>query len=197
MSAAPALASVSTRARAAQDAPALAPVVMTRAQRRARPRAIYAGIAVIGVFGILVTQLLLSIALSDGAYRISALQSQAVELERDAQVLVESLDTLRSPQYLAANAESLGMIANENPAYLRLADAAVLGAPVAAGQGVGLLEGRETAIGNVLLADVPLVVPLAGGETPGVAPASIAPASVASSPAAPAPPGALPSPVTR
>lgn len=202
MSAAPGIAPV-TRARpTGQAVPTLTPVVATREQRRARPRVAYAAFAVVGVFAILLTQLMLSIALSEGAYRITALQSQAVELERDAQVLVESLDTLRSPQYLAANAESLGMVANASPAYLRLADGTVLGAPVAAGEGTGILQGRDTVIGNTLLAEVPLVVPLTNGnapdgDAPGVTPASTAPGSRASTPAAPAPPGALPSPVTR
>ena len=195
MSAAPAVAPL--RRPGPATAPALTPVITTRAQRRARPRVAYAGVAIVGVFGILLTQLLLSIVLSDGAYRISALQSQTVELERDAQVLVESLDTFRSPQYLAANAESLGMVANASPAYLRLADATVLGAPVAAGAGSGVLDGRDTMIGNVLLADMALVTPAPNGGTPGVAPASAVPGSLASDPVAPAPPGALPSPVTR
>ena len=116
MSAAPAFAP-STGGRVARSAPSrtsptLAPVIAPREGRRRRPRVVYAVVAVIGVFAILVTQLLLSITLSEGAYRISALQTQAAELDRDAQVLVESLDALRSPQYLAANAESLGMVSN-------------------------------------------------------------------------------------
>lgn len=175
----------------------LAPVIATRAQRRARPRVVYALVAVAGVLGILLTQLLLSIVLSDGAYRISALQAQADELERDAQVLVESLDTLRSPQYLATNAEFLGMVSNVNPAYLRLADITVLGSPVAAGSGFGVLHGGDTMIGNVLLADMALVTPIPDGGASGVAPTPTVSGSRASLPAAPTPPGALPSPVTR
>ena len=184
-----ALLAPTTPQRAASPSPRRAPrpveVVATRAQRRARPRAVYAVISTAGVFAILLTQLVLSIALSDGAYRIAALQSQAVELDRSAQVLTESLDTLRSPQNLAANAESLGMVANASPAYLRLADATVLGAPVAAGAGAGVLAGRDSMIGNVLLADVPLVAPASTGETAGVSAGSSTPGSVASGPTAP------------
>ncbi|WP_169078544.1 hypothetical protein [Microcella alkalica] len=173
-------------------------VVATRSQRRARPRAVYAVVSTAGVFAILLAQLLLSITLSEGAYRIAALQSQAVELDRSAQVLTESLDTLRSPQNLAANAESLGMVANASPAYLRLADATVLGAPVAAGSGAGVLAGRDSMIGNVLLADVPLVSDAATGAAaaaePGVATGGDASPSVASGPTAPTAtaPGAAP-----
>ena len=39
---------------------------------------------------------------------------------------------MQSPQYLAANAEALGMVPNANPVYLRLSDGAVLGQPTAA-----------------------------------------------------------------
>jgi hypothetical protein len=134
------------------------------------------------VFAILLAQLLLSIALSDGAYRIAALQTQAAELDRNAQVLNESLDTLRSPQNLAANAESLGMVANASPAYLRMADTSVLGAPVAAGAGAGVLQGRDNMIGNVLLADVPLLTSTLTGEVSGVSAGPLASGSVASLP---------------
>lgn len=187
-----------TPQRVAAPSPRRAPrpveVVATRSQRRARPRAVYAVVSTAGVFAILLAQLLLSITLSEGAYRIAALQSQAVELDRSAQVLTESLDTLRSPQNLAANAESLGMVANASPAYLRLADATVLGAPVAAGSGAGVLAGRDSMIGNVLLADVPLVSVAATGAAaataPGVATGGEASPSVASGPTAPTAPTA-------
>lgn len=201
MSAAPAFTPLSlapgARATPGRAAPVLAPVIAPRESRRRRPRVVYAAVAVAGVFAILVTQLLLSIALSDGAYRISALQTQAAELDRDAQVLVESLDALRSPQYLAANAESLGMVSNASPAYLRLADASVLGAPVAAGAGAGMLDGRDTLIGNVLLADLELATPVPGGGASGVASTPPATGSLASEPAQSELAGSLPSPVTR
>lgn len=178
-----------TPQRSAAPAPRRAPrpveIVPTRAQRLSRPKAIYAVVSTAGAFAILLAQLLLSITLSEGAYRISALQGEAVELDRNAQVLTESLDTLRSPQNLAANAESLGMVANASPAYLRLADATVLGAPVAAGAGAGVLDGRDSMIGNVLLADVPLVTPASTGEAPGVSPGPSTSGSVASGPTAP------------
>jgi hypothetical protein len=193
------LPSAATAAPASPRAPRPVEVVTTRAQRRARPRAVYAVVSTAGVLAILLTQLLLSIALSDGAYRIAALQGEAVELDRSAQVLSESLETLRSPQNLAANAESLGMVTNASPAYLRLADATVLGAPVAADAGAGVLDGRAGTIGNVLLTDVPLVTSGPEGEANGVAATPPAPGSL-TSPAngtAPEQPTTLPSPVTR
>lgn len=189
--------------RSPRPAPRRAPleIVTSRPQRRARPRAAHAVVTIVGVFAILLTQLMLSIVLSDGAYRITALESQRLELDRSAQVLTESIEALRSPQHLAANAESLGMVANSSPAYLRLADGRVLGAPVAAGSGAGLLDGNGAAVGNVLLADVTLTGPALASapssadasahDASGVAAANDAPASVPSSA------GSIPSPVTR
>lgn len=182
----------------------LRPVVVapSREQRRARPRALAATIAVSGVFAILLAQLMLSIQLSEGAYRLSAAEAQLVELNRDAQVLTENLARLESPQNVAAQAESLGMVVNSSSAYLRLADAAVLGVPVAASAQSGVLDGRDSIVGNVLLADVPLVVPAAAGEASGVAPMPSPPGPLASAeqPAAAVPPTGpepLPAPITR
>ena len=87
-------------------------IVSTRSQKRARPRVVYALVAVAGLFIILVAQLLLSIWLSDGAYQISGLQQTQRELSRDQQALAESLNVLQSPQNLAGRASALGMVVN-------------------------------------------------------------------------------------
>src|SRR5690606_29758829 len=50
-------------------------IAPSRDQRRARPRLAYAMVVVGGLFAVLVSQLLLSIALADGAYEIAALQA--------------------------------------------------------------------------------------------------------------------------
>ena len=171
-------------------------VTPTREQRRQRPRALAATIAVSGVFAILLAQLMLSIQLSEGAYRITAAEGQLVELSRSSQVLSENLARLESPQNLAAQAELLGMVVNSSSAYLRLADAAVLGTPVAASAQSGVLDGRDSNVGNVLLADVPLVVPASAGEALGVAPtpSSAGPLASAEEPTGPEP---LPAPITQ
>lgn len=187
-----------------RSAPAVAPleVVATRPQRRSRPRAVYAVATVAGVFAILLTQLMLSIVLSDGAYRITALEAQRIELDRTAQMLTEDLNVLDSAQNVAANAESLGMVVSTvTPSFLLLSDGTVQGSPRPAGAGSGVLDGRGDLVGNVLLTDVPLVTPATTGGAPALAsgesPAPSSPGSLASAPSAPAPPGALPSPVTR
>ena len=98
--------------------------------RRAKPRLAYAIIAVAGVAMIIVAQMLLSIAVTQGAYEVDAFQIAQSKLARQEQQLREDLDRVQSPQYLAANAEALGMVPNADPVYLRLSDGAVLGQPV-------------------------------------------------------------------
>ena len=200
MSAVPMTAAPLPRRSQSQRAPL--EVVATRRQRRARPRSAYAVATVVGVFAILLTQLLLSIVLSDGAYRITALEAQRIELDRTAQVLTEQLNVFDSAQNVAANAESLGMVVSTvSPAFLLLSTGTIQGSPTPAGAGSGVLDGRGDLVGNVLLTDVPLVTPESPGgavtPSPGV-PAVVAPSgSLPSASSAVPSMGALPSPVTR
>ena len=166
-------------------------IVTSREQRRGRPKVMYAVTAVAGIGAIVVAQLLLSVGISQGAYTISTLQSQKVELGRTAASINEDLVRLSSPQSLAANAAALGMVTNANPVYLRLSDGAVLGAPAAAQE-----DGATALVPNSLLAGASAH---AGVAANGVAGAGTAKSSV-TSPVAPAAAGAqggLPSPTTR
>jgi hypothetical protein len=132
-------------------------VVPTRAQRRARPRALYAVVAVASLLVIVVAQLLLSIGISQGAYQLDTLQQKQTTLQRSLQAASEDLSRISSPQNLAANANALGMVSNSNPAYLRLSDGAVLGAPIAADGAAGTVTGGQgNLVPNSLLAGVPL-----------------------------------------
>jgi hypothetical protein len=201
------------RAPAEQQQPRHIEIVSTRAQRRARPRAVYAVVAVVGLFVLFMAQLLLSIVVSDGAYRIAALQTSQRDLGREQQALSEQLDMLSSPQNLATQAESLGMVlSNTNPVFLRLADGAILGTATAADAGESVITGSAgSLVPNSLLGGVPLVTatpavdPAAAAEA--VAAATATPAAGQAAAGAPAtPPTAgsvasnpttLPSPVTR
>ncbi len=132
-------------------------IVTSREQRLARPRLAYSLVIVVGLFAVLATQLLLSIALADGAYQISALQAEQKELARSHQSVAEELHVLGSPQSLAARAESLGMVSNNSAAYLSLADGKVLGSPKAAKSGAGSAVGTNGSllVANSLLDGVP------------------------------------------
>ena len=185
-------------------------IVSSREQRKARPRVVYAVVTISAMFAIFIAQLLLSIVVSDGAYRIAALQTSQRDLGREQQALSEQLDLLSSPQNLATQAESLGMVlSNTSPVFLRLADGAILGTATAADAGESVITGSAgSLVPNSLLANVPLVT-----ATPDVDPAiaadAAAAAAAAGTPVAGAPtasptadsvasnPTTLPSPVTR
>jgi hypothetical protein len=178
-------------------------VVSSRQQRRARPRALYAAVAVGTILVIVVAQLLLSIGISQGAYQLNSLQTKQTQLQRSYQAVSQDLGRVSSPQNLAANANALGMVSNSSPAYLRLSDGAVLGAPVAATGAAGTVTGGQgNLVPNSLLAGVPLAT-----QTPQTAQAqqgaqagnSATPGAATAAQGSPTVPlqGALPTPVTH
>ena len=110
---------------------------------------------VTGIGVILLAQLLLSIAVADGAYQIAELQGAERGLQQQEQALTENLEVLASTQNLIANAEHLGMIASGNPVFLDLSTGAVSGNPTAAGGSLTGAAGNQ--IGNSLLTGSTLV----------------------------------------
>ncbi|MEO9015058.1 MAG: hypothetical protein ABI275_07035 [Terrimesophilobacter sp.] len=209
MSAASSLATRAVEADEVQLQPRHIEIVSTRSQRRARPRMVYAAVTIAGLFAILIAQLLLSIAVSDGAYQIAALQGVQRELSRDQQTLTEQLHVLQSPQHLAANAQALGMVANTGTAFLRLADGAVIGTPVAATASGGSVIGADGAllVPDSLLKDLPLAAQPAVTDQAAVIGQATAGQSAASDAVVGAPAGAaaagsvasapIPAPITR
>lgn len=194
-------------------------IVSTKAQRRARPRSVYALVAVGGLFALFIAQLLLSIVVSDGAYRIAGLQTEQRDLTRQQQSLSEHLDLLASPQNLATQAESLGMVLSKNaPVFLRLSDDTLIGGDSATGEGVPVIGANGDLVPNALLGSIPLVTPstatastlltaagtAAGTAADGAGTATATGTGVSGAPTAPtaqasvpSTPNALPSPVTR
>ena len=171
-------------------------IVSNREQRKSRPRIVYALVTVGGLFALFIAQLLLSIVVSQGAYSIATLQTQQRDLGRQEQALSEQLDLLASPQNLATQAESLGMVlSNTSPVYLRLADGVIVGSASPAGAGETVVAAAGSLVPNSLLGGIPLVTPTVPEatvtEVAGAPEAPTAPGSVPSNPMA------LPSPVTR
>ncbi|MCX7521504.1 hypothetical protein OSC27_04330 [Microbacterium sp. STN6] len=177
-------------------------VVATRSQRKARPRAVYAIVAVASLMGIVVAQLLMSIAVSQGAYELDGLTARQMTLQRSYQAVTESLDTTASPQSLAAKATALGMVANPNLVYLRLSDGAVLGSPAPAPAAGGAATDGTLVVPNALLE------PAKGAAGSSAAGSTAAKSNAAGSAASSAPDaltpdpnvpfvGTLPSPTTR
>lgn len=136
-----------------QENPRRIEIVTSRAQRRARPRLAYALVAIGGLLGIFLAQLMLSIALSNGAYEISTLLVEKRDLGRVQGSLNEQLELVGSTQNLAANAEKLGMVGTSAPAFLRLSDGQVIGSAVAASKATT----NSSVVANSLLAGVALV----------------------------------------
>ncbi|AMM20721.1 hypothetical protein AX769_11930 [Frondihabitans sp. PAMC 28766] len=129
-------------------------IVTSRAQRTARPRMVYALIATAALFVLLLTQLGISIALSNGAYQVSALQNEQTVLSRSQQKYTEKLGVLSSPQNIANNATALGMVRNQDPVYLDLQTEAVYGTPTAASKDAAA---SGNLVANSLLKGVPVV----------------------------------------
>lgn len=105
-------------------------------QRRATasaPKVRYIVVVLTGIFSILGIQLLLSIAVSDGAYEIASLKSDMRRSMEQRQMVQEDISALNAPDTLANLATAMGMVADNNPAYLRLSDGQVIGEAVPAG----------------------------------------------------------------
>lgn len=129
-------------------------IVTSRMQRQARPRVLYALIATAALFVLLLTQLGVSIALSQGAYQISALQNTQTSLGRTQQKYSQKLQVLSSPQNIANNAAALGMVRNSNPVYLDLSTQKVYGTPTPAASDAAA---SNNLVPNSLLKGVPVV----------------------------------------
>ncbi|PDQ34617.1 MAG: hypothetical protein B5766_10585 [Candidatus Lumbricidophila eiseniae] len=162
------------------------PILQAVPQRRSRGRVAFAVIPIIAIIAVVIVQMLLSIAVTQGAYDVDGYQIRLAQLALQKQKLADDVDRLQSPQYLAANVEALGMVPNTNPVYLRLSDGQVLGTPTAARAAPVTSTGL---VANSLLTGVPLAAQPKVAENPGIA----APAP------APAPPSVqgIPVPVTH
>lgn len=173
--------------------PHLRPVGPVRSAIRARRglSPVLAAVTAVGaLLAILGAQLGLSIAVSQGAYEVRALEREQRDLLRVERVLEQNVDKLSSPQNLAQNAAQLGMVQNVTPATLRLSDGAVLGALEARTGAVA-----ENLVPNATLENLPVVDAdgLLVERNPGQAAAAAAAAA-----AAPVPwKGKLPAPETR
>jgi hypothetical protein len=173
-----------------------------RIQRAARPRIRYAFVAVAGIFGILLAQLLLSMVVSEGAYQIQALQSANKELGRDVQQLTEQQQMLSSTHNLVANAAALGMVNDSNRVFLRLSDGQVLGTPVPASADNAAVTNSDL-VPNALVKDLPVAAAAAAEATANSATAAEDPAVTGVPGGQPADGSlastgeGLPSPVTR
>ena len=121
--------------------------------RRRRPKMFFAIVTVVTIFIIIVAQILLSVSVQSGAYEIAGLQRNVKELGRTYQSATQDLNRVTSPQNVAQSAETLGMVGNSNPVYLRLSDSLITGAATPAVAG-GALIAQGNLVPNAMLAEV-------------------------------------------
>lgn len=170
--------------------PSPAPRPVDRPDRRARPRATYAVITVASLAVIFAAQLLLSIAVTDSTYQISALQAEQKELVRQKDALAEKLNLLGSTQNLSANAAHLGMVPGSSPLFLDLSTGGVAAAPGSVDKGCG---GACNLVANSLLTGMPLVSPQPPAATLGAEAGTTSPVTPEAPPVSV---DAIPAPVT-
>jgi hypothetical protein len=80
----------------------------------------------------LVGLLLLNTALAQGSFRVHDLQRKTAALQDREQQLQIAVDSANNPARLAAAARHLGLVAADDPGFLRLSDGRILGEPHAA-----------------------------------------------------------------
>jgi hypothetical protein len=137
----------------------------TRQKTRADavPKLRYIVVLLAGIFAILGGQLLLSIAVSGGAYEIASLKSDVRGSEQQLQIVGEEISALVAPDTLATLAGSMGMVPDNNPAYLRVSDGAVVGEAIRADGMSGthvyaVTAGTETIVSPAIVEDVFLTI---------------------------------------
>ena len=130
------------------------------------PKLRYVVVVLAGIFAILGIQLLLSIAVSGGAYEIAGLKSEMRKSQQELQIVAEDISALTAPTTLAGLASAMGMVADNNPAYLRLSSGEVVGEAEPADSTSSLLlypvtAGEEAPIRPAIVDEVLLNVSLA------------------------------------
>lgn len=148
----------------ALKAPGAKKLTATRSTRQrtkadAVPKLRYIVVLLAGIFAILGGQLLLSIAVSGGAYEIASLKSELRGSHQKQQIVGEEISALVAPDTLATLAGSMGMVPDNNPAYIRVSNGAIVGEATPAeasssGQIFAVTAGTETITPPAIVEDV-------------------------------------------
>lgn len=114
----------------------------------------------IGLIGIsLLLQLLLSMLLAEGAYKLKSLREEHTSLQLEVEIIAQEVDSLASPQFLADSANRLGMVVNPSPVFLDLESGAVYGDQLESAGG-GVVASRNL-VANAALGQTELDAELA------------------------------------
>lgn len=98
-------------------------------RRPQAPRMPFMILVALVLLGGVVGLLLFNTSMQQSSFRATALEAKAAALHAKEQSLRMELDMLRDPQRVATRAQQLGMVPMVNPAFIDLADGAVLGNP--------------------------------------------------------------------
>jgi hypothetical protein len=115
------------RATAPSFAPRVAALPKVSATRVKVGLTIVSGLVIIQL-----VQLFIGVLTAQGAYQMANLKSQRHDLTTASDILAAQVYSLSSDQNLANSAQSLGMIPNSNPVFLKLSTATTFGKPKAA-----------------------------------------------------------------
>lgn len=99
---------------------------LPRLAPRRGPKLVHGVVGMAGLIAIVLAQLVMSMAISEGAYEVRALQLEQAQVQRTEQGLQEHLSALQSPQNLAMTAEALGMENGAQRQFIDLASGEVL-----------------------------------------------------------------------
>ncbi|MDJ1115140.1 hypothetical protein [Microbacterium dauci] len=168
--------------------------VLAEARPRRRPRLVFGIVAVAGAVAIGGIQMGLSILTTQGAYEVRELTSQQRSMTWEKQILQEEIAGLSSPQFLAANAAALGLVAGGAPNYLQLSDGKTLGSGAGASDRSSIEALKRAAVGNALVSGVPLVTDPEASIASGV---SVDEQLLLNTPTPPAITDGLPTPTTH
>ena len=167
---------------------------LAQARPRRRPRLVFGIVAVAGARAIGATQMGLSILTTQGAYEVRTLTAEQRSATWQKQILQEEVAGLSSPQFLAANAAALGLVAGGEPNYLRLSDGKTLGAKQGASDQSAIQALSRAAVANAHVAGVPLVTDPEASLSSGV---SVDEKLLSETPTPPAITDGLPTPTTH
>lgn len=158
---------------------------------RGAPRAPFVSL-ILGLLGAgMIGMLLLNTVMQQRSFQLDAMERANALLAERAQVIADELAAKQAPAALAAEARSLGMVANTSPVFLNLADGSIRGElvpakadPAAPSAPAALLPGRGP-IQGALPAPVPK--PVKAKKSPETGQAAGADAEAAAAKAQPAP----------
>lgn len=109
----------------------------------------------IGAIGAsLLLQLLLSMLLAEGAYKLKALREEHNSLRIEVEIIAQEVDSLASPQFLADSANRLGMVVNPSPVFLDLESGAVYGDQIESSKGTEVAS--RNLVANAVLGSIQL-----------------------------------------